>query len=89
MRLESPESYAGALARLFRQAGVESEIEVSRAGLIVYASNRFDASRVARGIQRAVLERDRCARVDGPEMDDGEPEATRWWAEVSFDWRVF
>ena len=68
-------------------AGVPCEVEKASAGVIVYAASRLGAEKVARDIRRAVQDRDPRANTTPAYRDFGEPEETRWWAGVNFDWR--
>lgn len=78
---------AGELGALYTALVGPCEVEPGATGVLIYASTRGDASRIARGIQRAVLEKDDRATVIGPVPAPEEPPRAAWVVEVSFDWR--
>ena len=80
------------LAAFYAEKGFRVQIEAGTVGLVVYASSRRDAERVAADLAGSARARDPRARAILPALRDesgDEPEETAWWTAVEFDWRRF
>lgn len=80
---------AKSLAEVYTRAGLPCEIEHGLNGVIVYASSRDHAARISLDLAHAVRTRDPHVFASPVNEDKDEPEATRYWAAVDFDWRRF
>lgn len=83
------EDEAKKLAAVYTRAGLPCEIEHGLNGVIVYASSRDHVARISLNIAHAVRTRDPYVVASPVNEDKDEPEATRFWAAVDFDWRRF
>lgn len=77
------------MADAYGVRGLVCEIEVGPAGVVVYGTSSDVVERVSRDLARNARTRDPKATASPPLSDDDEPEATRWWSAVDFDWRRF
>jgi len=80
---------AEGLTKYYAEKGITVQIEAGTVGLVVYASTRVDAERVARDLAGSARARDPRARAAPATKDADEPAATAWWTTVEFDWRKF
>lgn len=77
------------LAEHFVKYGFPCVIEAGTYGLQIYAGSREHAERIASDLANTIRGRTGYAAVTPPRIDPAEPEETKWWSAVDFDWRKF
>lgn len=80
------QKFAAGLEALFLERGLPCEIEPGVSGVIVYASTRGNADRIAREILESAKTKDPRASSDPANFDRDEAPDTSWWASVNFSW---
>lgn len=76
------------LAALYTRAGLPVEVEAGPVGLVVYGSDAATVRRVAQSLASTPRVLGGEVTVGPITVDQDEPEATRFWTTVEFDWSV-
>lgn len=77
---------AKALAGLYVDVGLPCEIEAGPVGLVVYGPTSATVNAVTKSLARGPRTLGVAVRTSPAAADADEPEATRWWGTVEFDW---
>jgi len=74
------------LETLYRNAGINVQIEVGSVGFIFYGATESVVREAAAECVRTSKLVDSAVALDRVGGDEDEPEATRWYAIVRFNW---